>query len=546
MKSKLPLIRSLVVVLVGPLCVCAQSFSIQGPNVNPADFEITTFADGLNYPVGMVELSDASILVGVTDGSFSGSSGDLIRLADTNNDGVSDEQTVLYDNMPIGGITDVRVANDLVFVTGQKKNVQVLRLGDETTDPLTRLGEIQIQYPSGGWWHPHSALLARSTSTEAVELFFQVGSDENVSVTERQVRFSGFGIQNERMNGDSIYRVTFTDTGNGLTATDLTQIATGLRNAAGLEFDSEGNLYLQDNGIDGAEGGNEPESADELNLISAADIGGSIEDFGYPFNYTQYRTDELIGDDNSTIQPLVAFQPIGDPLTGAEGEGPNDIAFAPQGFPSYLNDGMFVTMHGKFSVGGVENEENPLVYVDLKDNSYFHFISNEEPDIGHIDGLLTTDDSMYLADISNGGFSGGSNDSGAIYKIRAVSQQLLLADANGDGEITSEDAIAFCNVSQREEALAEFGSVLGDLDFDGNVAFADFLVLSENFGAQLDSPNYSLGDIDCSGSIAFADFLILSANFGHSNNLAAVPEPNSTTLFAFGAITICLIRRTRG
>ena len=45
-------------------------FEIQGGGrANPDDFEVTTFADDLNYPVGMVELTDHSILVAVSKGS---------------------------------------------------------------------------------------------------------------------------------------------------------------------------------------------------------------------------------------------------------------------------------------------------------------------------------------------------------------------------------------------------------------------------------------------------------------------------------------------
>ena len=56
----------------------------------------------------------------------------------------------------------------------------------------------------------------------------------------------------------------------------------GLRNPAGFAFDpNNGDLYLQDNGIDGVVNANEPTSADELNVIAAAQIGGPIEDFGF-------------------------------------------------------------------------------------------------------------------------------------------------------------------------------------------------------------------------------------------------------------------------
>ena len=65
----------------------------------------------------------------------------------------------------------------------------------------------------------------------------------------------------------------------------------------------------------------------------------------------------------------------------------------------------------------------------------------------------------------------------------------------------------------------------GDFDGNGTVEFADFLLLSANFGREV--PNHTFGDFDCDGEVTFADFLGLSANFGKSVDagLEAVPEP---------------------
>ena len=57
-------------------------------------------------------------------------------------------------------------------------------------------------------------------------------------------------------------------------------------------------------------------------------------------------------------------------------------------------------------------------------------------------------------------------------------------------------------------------SLPGDIDGDGSVAFADFLVLSAAFGQSVDAGTG--GDLDGDGSVGFSDFLILSANFGQS------------------------------
>ena len=104
--------------------------------------------------------------------------------------------------------------------------------------------------------------------------------------------------------------LTLTDNGTAVIATNLTRIAKGLRNADGFAFHRvTGDLHLEDNGIDGLVDANEPLSADELNWIPAAQVGnGPVPDFGFPTNYTSYRTNTLVG--GGGVQPLVAFQPL--------------------------------------------------------------------------------------------------------------------------------------------------------------------------------------------------------------------------------------------
>lgn len=404
------------------LALAQVPFNITGPGVDPAQFKMTTFATGLNYPVGMVELADGSVLVGVSNGAFFGStSGQILRLEDTNHDGVSDTRTVVANNVPGGGLSSLRHAGNLFFTTGQGsgKPISIYRGGATPADPLTLVGSIQISYPAGGWLHPHSALAVRETPgvPNSYDLFFQVGSKINFGKTTATVNMtSNIGISGA-LAGDAIHKITITDNGAGLSGSGLQQIATGLRNAAGMAFQpGTGDLYLEDNGIDGFVQAIEPESADELNMISADQIGGAIEDFGFPDNYIKYRTNQFVG--GGDTPPLVAYQPIPMP-NGKEGEGPNDIVFAPANFPEPLRNGVFVGMHGQFSSGGNANEENPLIFTNLKDKTYFQFISTDEPKVGHLDGLMATADSLYIADISIQGGFGGTNG-GAIYKIQSL------------------------------------------------------------------------------------------------------------------------------
>ena len=59
---------------------------------------------------------------------------------------------------------------------------------------------------------------------------------------------------------------------------------------------------------------------------------------------------------------------------------------------------------------------------------------------------------------------------------------------------------------------SEVERVPGDADGNGVVDFADFLILSANFGRT--DGSYADGDFDEDGSVGFSDFLILSGNFG--------------------------------
>ena len=76
----------------------------------------------------------------------------------------------------------------------------------------------------------------------------------------------------------------------------------------------------------------------------------------------------------------------------------------------------------------------------------------------------------------------------------------------------SDIDVCAANVEERDMVLAEIGSPLGDLDDDGAVTVADFLVLSRNFGKDEDA-FFSEGDLSLDGVIDVRDFLVLSSKF---------------------------------
>lgn len=405
-------------------------FAIGGDlRVHPADFRITVFAQNLNYPYSMQQLADGSLLVGISrprGTSYFNSVGELLRLVDGDGDGIADGPgTILFDGLP-GSVTSVRQAGSLFFVTSVQSGseISVLRAGATPADPLSFVGSIRIAFPSG-WEHVSytSAVRENPDVPGDYDLFFNAGSRENFAPTTAQVRVSG--LVDGQVHGDAIYKVTVHDTGATPVFYGLQQIATGLRNAAGIVIHpASGDLYFEDNGIDGLADADEPTSADEINRIAAADIGTDVFNFGFPNDYMEYRTGRRIG--SGGIQPLVAFQPVPDPLNGSESEGPAEIAFAPSGFPAGLNNGIFVGFHGRFNLGGLFNEENPLVYYDLGTGQYFHFIENDEPGVGHLDTMVTTKDSLFLADVSSTGSMDSGAGSGVIYQIQAIRQPAAL------------------------------------------------------------------------------------------------------------------------
>ena len=442
------LLLAAVLSLVAVADPAAAQFTIGGdPRVNPNDFRITTFASGLNFPNGLARLSDGSILVATSNPNGNGaywlSSGELLRFTDTDNNGIADGPGQLMYSDPVGVWTGLAVAGNMVFIMSAKDNANriiVLKMNNGPASPYTFVGTLNFTFP-GIWEHKAYAMTTRPAPGAPAgtwELYFNVGSSANFDQNTDTVGLSG--LLTGTMKGGTIYRVTVTEVGLGATVSNLVQIAAGLRNAAGMAFHpTTGDFYFEDNGIDGLQDPNEPLSADEVNRIAAADLGRlPAPSFGFPNDYIDYHTGQRVG--SGGIQPLVAFLPLpcascpdpGDPNgpDGAESEGPSGIAFAPPLFPSYVKNGIFVGFHGKFSAPPSENEENPLVFWDLGTGQYFHFIESFQ--LGHGDQLLSTDDSLFIADMTSGGSVDTNGGDGVIYQIKRK-----IGDTTPSASITS-------------------------------------------------------------------------------------------------------------
>lgn len=120
----------------------------------------------------------------------------------------------------------------------------------------------------------------------------------------------------------------------------------------------------------------------------------------------------------------------------------------------------------------------------------------------------------------------------------------VVGDCNGDGVVDAADLACACAAGELESVLQELDLVAADFNADGEVEFADFLILSENFNQ---TGSYVEGDADCSGEVDFADFLVLSRNYGLTSGAAAaaVPEPTSAGLVLLASVAVLAFRRRR-
>lgn len=80
----------------------------------------------------------------------------------------------------------------------------------------------------------------------------------------------------------------------------------------------------------------------------------------------------------------------------------------------------------------------------------------------------------------------------------------------------------------------------GDANFDQAVGFADFLLLSENYGHSF--ARWDDGDFDLNGDVGMADFLLLAEHFGEERMIpttALIPEPSANVWVAIVLLLGC-------
>lgn len=424
-------------------------------------YVVTEFATGLRVPVGMLALNDGSILYGSNIGANNGTSAPmstgsfaLNRLIDSNNNGVADNgvgHTLFQAPDNFGGLTSISRAGDLLITLSSRLSnndarLTFLRIGGTQSDPtLSYVSDIHLTFGSGAS-HESFGLAVRPVGASGnYEVYFNVGAhgDGATPWGSNPASATGMGFSGATMNCDTIYRFQLDNTGASPTASNLAMVAYGVRNAAGMAFHpTTGELYFQDNGIDG-NSGSLGLGADELNIISTARLNnlGTIGagDYGHETDFIVYggpgapagynagdRWNEM-GRDG--IVPVAAFIA----QDGRDAQGVNHIAFSPSNWTGELANGLFAGFHGRFSSGGTDNSENPVIFFDLDAigtpsllDGYWQLIHGQTAGIGHLDGLLSTPDFLYLADMTITGnwFATQGRNNGVIYRISEIPAQI--------------------------------------------------------------------------------------------------------------------------
>jgi hypothetical protein len=375
------------------------------------------------------------------------STGQLLRFTDSSNDGVADVSAgtaVSISGLPTGTLpggqpadtlpgtlTSMVQAGNYLFVTSSASNYNpsITELKMNTPTSYSYVGTEDLAFPSN-WEHTSYAMAVEPTpggSPGSYDLYFNVGSAADNTTTPASSTVGASGLFSATLHGDSIYRVTVNTGGAAPTYSNVTQVAYGLRNAAGMTFDKNGNLYFEDNGIDSptsdpnyyTNNGHES-GADTLDRLTAAQLSaGTALDFGFAhYYYTQHGT---VVSDGSPAPSGYPPQAVFTPINGQYTEGASEIAFTPSSFTSGLNDGIIVSFYGNVDTGSA-NPQNSLLYWDPDTNQYVQLIVGGEANMGHIVGVYSVGDSIFFMDLNTQGdtYYTTGDGSGAIYELTVV------------------------------------------------------------------------------------------------------------------------------
>lgn len=388
---------------------------------NPS-YSSKVVAGGLHFPYGLAATSNGSILFGqttpLTPGGIEGgpSSGSVWMLPRAGDGSFGAAQQVI-GNLP-GVVTNVRTAPDgLVLVDSGAASGRSLTLYNSS---YQQIGALQFSYPTQNWEHSAGMSMVSQQPDGTDRIYFIVGSKLDNQKTAEQVNTSG--LFTSTLNADSIYLVDVKPNGGSVDVLSTPkQVAAGLRNPFGLTLDSAGNLIIGDNGQDGAHVVNQ-QGADTLNVVPLAQIGNVPHDFGFPLSYTDFSTGLRVNGNPGAVNPLVSFLPVTNSQNVLQyGEGLAGMAYVPPGSLPFAGPlgGEVAGFHGVKNASGAANTHDAVLYYDFSSGIYTAIVDSGTAGVGHLDSVLVSGRSLFLADFSSNGVVNGTAgaQTGAIYEF---------------------------------------------------------------------------------------------------------------------------------
>ncbi len=381
-----------------------------------------TIASSLYYPYGMAMTENGSLLYGSSAPTTAGgieygaSTGSVYMLPSQAGGGFGAPQQLIGGLA--GPVTDVRVAPDgTILVDSGAASGRSVTLYNSSGSLLATLN---FSYPAQAWEHSTGMSYIQQLPNGADRIIFIVGSEYDQANTSAQVTTSG--LVNSTLNAGAIYAMTVQPGANGAqVVSGPVQIATGVRNPYGLTLDAAGDLVIGDNGQDGAHNPNEI-GADTLNILPSSGIGNSVLDFGFPNSYTNFNTGARSDGDPNATGPLVAFTPTDDSNgVPQDSEGLSGMAYAAPGSVPFAGagGGEFIGFYGTIDQAGANNPDNAFLYYDFASGQYYPLVDGGTAGVGHLDTVLVSGNSVFVADFSTSGNvdNAADSNSGAIYQF---------------------------------------------------------------------------------------------------------------------------------
>lgn len=306
--------------------------------------------------------------------------GDVLRLDDTDDDGVVDASPAVASGYP--NVHGIAFAGDTVFLATDKR---VLRGTVDANGDFSELAEIIADLPDGGQ-HPYRTL---GVGTDSM-LYISVGSSCDACAETNPEHAT---ILRSALDGST--RSIF---------------ASGLRNTIGFDWQPDtGVIWGMDHGSD-FRGDNLP--PEELNRI---DAGGN---YGWPYCFAEREIDPIIQDPPGTTKDEYCSMTLPSMLENQAHEAPIGMAFYDgTAFPSEYAGDAFVAFHGSwnrfpptgYKVARIrfDDDGQPVAFEDFVTG---FLIEDGNAEFGRPAGIAVAPDGALL-------FT--DDDNGMIYRVTA-------------------------------------------------------------------------------------------------------------------------------